>query len=437
MGIRAVAGRPAEPCVPFLTRAPADADDPTMSPNGVGMASDESVPEVSSAASPIGVPVGVGEEEEAQPSVGDAARALYARRHDPDLSVDMRIASPASGLLWIGGGVLGLLMLPLAPPDRALGPIGWALAAILVIAALATGVQRLHASTSGIRALFVGSLIALTGIAVLEWLAGGRPSPYHQLYALPMLYAAAVQPRVRALAVLGFMALIIWAPLLYASAGGRVPADIAGQLLLLATLALVGRIIFTVLRAQRSGLRRAREQAHQLARRDSLTGLGNRLGLEETLEVEVARARRQKSHLSLIVGDIDGFKAVNDAFGHAGGDDCLRSVAAALEDASRTEDQCFRWAGDEFVVVLPETAAREAAEVRRRVCTAASGVCASLTGEGLRLTCGTAELGPDDSVQSLLAAADQMLLEFKRPAARTSVPTGPVAPAGSPAARRG
>ena len=142
-------------------------------------------------------------------------------------------------------------------------------------------------------------------------------------------------------------------------------------------------------------------------------------------------------HLSLIVGDIDRFKAVNDAFGHADGGDRLGRVAPALGDASRTEDQCFRWGGDEFLVVLPETSAREVAEVRGRVCTAASGVCASPTGEGLRLTRGTAELGPQDSVQSLLAAADEMLLELKRPSARTSVPTGPAAPAARPAPGRG
>ena len=76
--------------------------------------------------------------------------------------------------------------------------------------------------------------------------------------------------------------------------------------------------------------------------------------------------------------------------------------------------------GDEFVVVLPETSALEAAEVRQRVCTAASEACAGLEGGTVRLTCGTAELGADDDVTSLLAAADDMLFRFKRPANRVN-----------------
>jgi diguanylate cyclase (GGDEF)-like protein len=312
-------------------------------------------------------------------------------------------------------------MLPLAPPDRALGAYGWVIAALCVVLAFVIGAQRLSGpSEPSFGSMFAGSIVALIGIALVEWLAGGRASPYHQLYALPVIYAAAVQPRRRALIVLGLVAVVIWAPLLYAPPASRLPADIAGQLLLLVVLALAGRIVFTLLRAQRSGLRRAREQAHRLARRDSLTGLGNRLGLEETLEVEVARARRQGSALSLIIGDLDGFKAINDAFGHSGGDECLRRVAKAMGDASRTEDQCFRWGGDEFVVVLPDTTEPEAAEVRRRVCIAASAVCASPNGGEVRLTCGTAELGPEDSVETLLAAADQVLLRFKRRAERVS-----------------
>ncbi len=373
--------------------------------------------------SPITDEIGLGEEE--GPSLRDAARSLYSGRHGPELEVDMRIASSMGGVLWISGGLLCLLMLALAPPDKALGATGWLIAAILLVAALALGVQRLAgAQPSEFGALFAGSILALVGVALLEWLAGGRSTPYHHLYALPVIYATTVQPRRGALIVLGLVAIVMWAPLLYAPPARQLPADIAGQLLLLVILAIAGRIVFTLLRGQRASLRRAREQAHQLARRDALTGLGNRLRLEETLEIEVARARRQNSPLSLIIGDLDGFKAINDAAGHSGGDECLRRVAAAMGEASRTEDQCFRWGGDEFVVVLPETSAPEAAEVRRRVCTAASEAFTSPDGGVVRLTCGTAELGPDGDARSLLAAADEVLFRFKRPAERLS-PAGP------------
>lgn len=379
--------------------------------------------------SPITDEVGLGEED--GPTLRDAARSLYTARHNPDLEVDMRIASSMGGVLWLSGGVLCLLMLPLAPPDKALGATGWLIAAILLVAALGIGLQRLGGvKPSEFGALLAGSVMALVGVALLEWLAGGRSTPYHQLYALPVIYVAAVQPRRRALLALGLVAIIMWAPLLYAPPARQLPADIAGQLLLLVVLALAGRMVFTLLRGQRAGLRRAREQAHQLARRDALTGLGNRLRLEETLEVEVARARRQDTPLSLIIGDLDGFKAINDASGHTGGDECLRRVAAAVGEASRTEDQCFRWGGDEFVVVLPDTSESEAAEVRRRVCTAASEACTAPNGGEVRLTCGTAELSPGGDAKSLLAAADDVLFRFKRPAERTST-------AGRPASETG
>ena len=136
---------------------------------------------------------------EKEPSLRDAARSLYARRHDPDLEVDMRIATPMSGLLWIGGTLLCLAMLALAPPDRTLGEIGWLIAGILLVARIAIGLHRvLGAQASGLGALFAGTVMAVVAIALLEWLAGGRTSPYHQLYALPVIYAATAQARRRA-----------------------------------------------------------------------------------------------------------------------------------------------------------------------------------------------------------------------------------------------
>jgi hypothetical protein len=203
----------------------------------------------------------------------------------------MRIAASMGGVLWLGGGALAALMLTFAPPTRAIGVLGWLVAAGIVALAVVIGVLRLRRPPpSDFGTLFAGSVIALLGIALLEWLAGGRVSPYHQLYALPVVYAAAVHPRRRALLVLALVCLVVWAPVIYAPADARLPADTAGQLLLLLVLAVAARIVFALVRAQRAGLRDARQRADDIARRDPLTGLGNRLSLEETLEVEVARA---------------------------------------------------------------------------------------------------------------------------------------------------
>jgi diguanylate cyclase (GGDEF)-like protein/PAS domain S-box-containing protein len=91
----------------------------------------------------------------------------------------------------------------------------------------------------------------------------------------------------------------------------------------------------------------------ELAVRDSLTGLYNRRYLDETLEREVSRARREGSPLSLVMLDIDYFKRVNDTYGHQVGDEALRMLAATLQGDIRTEDVACRYGGEEFLILLP------------------------------------------------------------------------------------
>ena len=96
----------------------------------------------------------------------------------------------------------------------------------------------------------------------------------------------------------------------------------------------------------------------------ALTGLGNRRALEEALAHEATRAARTDERVGVLLVDVDRFKSINDVHGHAAGDACLRVVAEALLGAVRAADSCFRWGGDEFVVLLPATdlaATREAA----------------------------------------------------------------------------
>lgn len=94
----------------------------------------------------------------------------------------------------------------------------------------------------------------------------------------------------------------------------------------------------------------------ELATTDALTRLLNRRALLDRLSVEVDRARRFKSHLSLLMVDIDHFKAINDRYGHLAGDTVLRQLGALLASLARTIDVVARYGGEEFVVILPETA---------------------------------------------------------------------------------
>jgi diguanylate cyclase (GGDEF)-like protein len=114
-------------------------------------------------------------------------------------------------------------------------------------------------------------------------------------------------------------------------------------------------------------LRSSYETLWALARRDELTGVGNYRGLHERLAAEIARHRRHSREFAVVLLDLDGFKAVNERFGHLEGDRLLAEIGAALSDEVRAEDSVFRQGGDEFAVIVPEANAEEAEEVAARL----------------------------------------------------------------------
>ncbi|HZP65178.1 MAG TPA: diguanylate cyclase [Rudaea sp.] len=108
-------------------------------------------------------------------------------------------------------------------------------------------------------------------------------------------------------------------------------------------------------------LRAANRELHRLSHSDGLTGIGNRRRFDEGLRSEWRRARRQGRPLSLLLLDIDDFKAYNDGYGHLAGDDCLKRIAAALRTAAERHNGLLaRYGGEEFAVLLPDTEAGRA-----------------------------------------------------------------------------
>jgi diguanylate cyclase (GGDEF)-like protein/PAS domain S-box-containing protein len=105
----------------------------------------------------------------------------------------------------------------------------------------------------------------------------------------------------------------------------------------------------------------------QLATRDGLTGLANRRCFDDTLHAEWARALRQCQPLSLLMVDVDNFKAYNDANGHLGGDECLKRIATAVASEMRANDLVARYGGEEFAVILPNQSLKGAAIVAERI----------------------------------------------------------------------
>jgi diguanylate cyclase (GGDEF)-like protein len=150
------------------------------------------------------------------------------------------------------------------------------------------------------------------------------------------------------------------------------------------------------------------------ARVDPLTGLLNRRGLAERLQVEIARARREATEIAVVAIDIDHFKGINDTFGHDAGDRVLAWVAQTIKGQTRLSDLTTRLGGDEFLVVLPATdvtAARDFAERLRA--TIAAGTRTLPPGLSVSISAGvTAGLAPPHA-QVLLTLADQALYAAK------------------------
>lgn len=150
------------------------------------------------------------------------------------------------------------------------------------------------------------------------------------------------------------------------------------------------------------GLFKLREEAAF----DELTGVLRRAAGVAALDREVARARRQKSPLSIAFLDIDGLKQANDTRGHRAGDELLKSLATALNAGLRGQDLVMRYGGDEFVCILPDTAADSA---RAKL----SWIQEEAEKTGTSFSCGVAELERSDDVVSLLARADKEMYAVK------------------------
>ena len=108
-------------------------------------------------------------------------------------------------------------------------------------------------------------------------------------------------------------------------------------------------------------------QAEQRARIDELTGLWNRRHLEERVQSEIGRHSRYGGTFSLIILDLDSFKAFNDSYGHLAGDELLRQFGNIMRSTIRSADEAFRYGGDEFAILLPQTSIKDADEVAERI----------------------------------------------------------------------
>jgi len=165
----------------------------------------------------------------------------------------------------------------------------------------------------------------------------------------------------------------------------------------------------------------ANRELEKLSRQDGLTGIANRRYFDSYLVTEVRRGARERQSLSLILSDVDHFKAFNDCYGHQAGDDCLRRVAAALSSAGRRPaDLAARYGGEEFAMVLPGTVLEGAIDVAQAVSRVIEGLgiphARSAVNPKVTLSQGIISLTPEKETSSedLIQRADQALYLAKQ-----------------------
>jgi len=173
------------------------------------------------------------------------------------------------------------------------------------------------------------------------------------------------------------------------------------------------------------------QRARHLAATDPLTGLANRRAFGEAVRREIARSERSGTPLAVVMLDIDDFKAINDDFGHATGDDVLRAVARCAQHGTRQGDIIARLGGDEFALLLPDADIVKAQAIGERIRAEIAGIRADLgSSTQVGVSIGTSVTrGRQLSVQGLLAEADR---ELYRDKAERKAATAPAAPATEP-----
>jgi diguanylate cyclase (GGDEF)-like protein len=155
-------------------------------------------------------------------------------------------------------------------------------------------------------------------------------------------------------------------------------------------------------------------KSEHMARVDSLTGLLNRRSLDEILPSEIGRHSRYGGVFSLMVLDLDSFKALNDNYGHLAGDELLRQVGIIMSNAIRESDRAFRYGGDEFAILLPQTTIEAATKVAERIRQQTYAMMEIGT-KPISVSLGLASWPADGVVANdIIAAADVALYQAKR-----------------------
>ena len=293
---------------------------------------------------------------------------------------------------------------------RPVDPPGWQ--ASLLVGAMTAAAVWIRSARRGDTVERYGPWVLLAIVGVAVHATGDLASPYAPLQLLVVLYAAAF------LAPRSFAALLVAAITLTVFSVVRGGPPYAGGAGAVAILSWGPASVFL------HGMVRRLDNAAQT---DGLTGLWNHAAFWRRLQAEDARARRMQTPYSVLMIDVDHFKALNDKYGHQAGDAVLRRMADILGKRVRGSDVLARYGGEEFAVLLPDTSQAPAADVAeklRRLLAVAS----------INVSIGVADNADENaSPDEVVAAADAALYDAKL-SGRARVCTAPLATPGAPEA---
>ncbi len=163
--------------------------------------------------------------------------------------------------------------------------------------------------------------------------------------------------------------------------------------------------------------RQMENRLRELTITDDLTKLYNMRHFYTQLQFEIDRALRYKSSLSLLLMDVDRFKQYNDTYGHLEGDQILIKLGEVIRECLRKSDTAYRYGGDEFIVVLPETRANEAGKVAERIRALFPAACSYRVPDGsinTTLSAGIVEYHPGEDLSEFVKRADQAMYKAKK-----------------------
>jgi len=323
-------------------------------------------------------------------------------------------------LFWVllAGAGLGVFASVVVPASRAESIGTLALSAVVCVIAAVIRVRGGRLPMWAAHGVVVFGTLAITGALLLN---GESVNDDEMFYLWVSLFSFYFFPRRQALAHVAVVG-VAYAGVL---ATQHVPdaQPVARWLVTVGSLLVAGMIVGSLNTRSQRLISRLSEAAHT----DPLTGLLNRSGFHAAFEIELARSERSSESFSLLVGDLDHFKQVNDRLGHQRGDRALERVSAILSEWTRTGDLAVRLGGEEFALVVHSSGAEQAGELAERI---GDRVREAFADDPVPLTMsfGVA-VHPEDGADEdeLLAAADRALYAAKHAGRDRTVLAGALA----------